>query len=154
MVNNQCFEKDFSTPIPTTKDSKTPKNNPQKHIDISELYMHTLPLQRGEVALWKAVITQMLLDALSEAKSSEAIYHKSEAIKWLRGNSADFIMVCALACLDADYVKRKAKQALNKNVKWRAKPGHGKRYLERKRYRCKQVMLASSSVAIVPTMTI
>jgi hypothetical protein len=90
---------------------------------------------RGETALWIAVITQAMMDALSHSKQSEAQYHKHEAIRWLSDNSKDFVEVCMSAGLDPDYVRRKAKRALVVPTLWRAAPGKGKRYLERKSYR-------------------
>lgn len=92
---------------------------------------------RGETALWVAVITQAMMDALSNAASAEARYHKNEAIHWLTGNSRDFVMVCLSAGMDPDCVRRKAKRALASPSPWRAEAGKGKRYLERKAYRQK-----------------
>ena len=90
---------------------------------------------RGEQALWVAVITQAMMDALSRASSSEARYHKNEAINWLTGNSKDFVTVCLHAGLDPNYVRRKAKRSLLNPQNWRADAGKGKRYEERKAYR-------------------
>jgi len=90
---------------------------------------------RGENALWVAVITQAMMDALSRCKNSEAAYHKHEATRWLMDNSKDFIMVCLLAGFDPGYIRRQAKRALIAPRPWRAEAGKGKRYLERKSYR-------------------
>jgi len=78
------------------------------------------------------------MDALSHSKSSEARYHKHEAICWLSSNSRNFIIVCHFANLDPDYVRRKAKRALIAPLAWRAEAGKGSRYLERKAYRQRQ----------------
>ena len=56
---------------------------------------------------------------------------------WLTGNSRDFRMVCECAGFDPGYVRRMAKRALSSPRKWRADPGQGKRYLERREYRRK-----------------
>lgn len=93
---------------------------------------------RGETALWVAVITQAMMDALSRCKKSESVYHKYEAISWLTGNSKDFNDVCLCAGLNPDYVRRKAKKVIAAPVPWRAEAGKGKRYQERKKYRQKQ----------------
>lgn len=90
---------------------------------------------RGETALWVAVITQAMMDALSRSRHPEQQHHKQAAINWLTGNSKDFFLVCYYAGMDPDYVRRKAKRALVSPVAWRAAPGHGQRYLERKNYR-------------------
>ena len=98
---------------------------------LEEPYNHA----SGEMALWIAVITQAMMDALSHVDNAESNYYKHEAIHWLSGNSKDFIMVCMCAGLDPDYVRRQAKRALVSPVAWRAEAGKGKRYLERKAYR-------------------
>ena len=88
---------------------------------------------RGESSLWIAVITQAMMDALSQSRGSEAMYHKNEATIWLTENRKDFIDVCLLAGLCPDYVRRKAKKAIASPKNWRAAPGEGKRYHERRR---------------------
>lgn len=90
---------------------------------------------RGESALWAAVITQAMMDALSRSRNPEQLYHKQAATQWLTGNSKDFFLVCLMAGMDPHYVRRKAKKALVSPISWRASPGQGKRYLERKSYR-------------------
>ncbi len=101
----------------------------------------------GESSLWGAVITQALMDALSKARHSEASFNKDEAIRWLTSNSTDFITVCQFAGYDPDYVRKKAKKAIANPVPWRAEPGKGKRYLERREYRRKQKDLSEKSNA-------
>jgi hypothetical protein len=90
---------------------------------------------RGEKALWVAVITQAMQDALNRATNAEALYHKHEATHWLTSNSKDFVTVCLFAGLDPDYVRRMAKRSLANPTLWRAEAGTGKRYQERKAYR-------------------
>lgn len=97
----------------------------------------------GETALWVAVITQAMMDALSRCKKSESIYQKHEAINWLTSSSKDFIDVCLCAALNPDYVRRKAKKIITTPKPWRAGPGKGKRYQERKKYREKQRIKAT-----------
>lgn len=89
----------------------------------------------GETALWLAVITQAMMDALSRSKNPEQVYHKYEAIRWLTERNKHFDMVCEMAGRSPDDVRRKAKRALLSPASWRASPGKGKRYLERKEYR-------------------
>jgi|CXWL01.1.fsa_nt_gi hypothetical protein len=93
---------------------------------------------RGETALWVAVITQAMMDALSRCKKTESLYQKHEAICWLTSNNKDFIDVCLAAGMNPDYVRLKAKKVLVAPVPWRAEAGQGKRYQERKKYREKQ----------------
>ena len=92
---------------------------------------------RGETSLWVAVITQAVMDALSRSSNPEHVYYKNEAIRWLTDNSKDFQIVCLLADIDASYVRKQAKRALLDPKAWRAAPGTGRRYEERKRYRQK-----------------
>jgi len=89
----------------------------------------------GERAMWIAVITQALMDALGKSKTPESLYFKEEARHWLTGNSANFIMVCEMAGMHPDDIRRRAKKALASPKLWRALPGKGKRYTERKNYR-------------------
>lgn len=108
---------------------------------------------RGETTLWIAVITQALMDALSRSHHAEARYHKHEAMRWLTENTKDFITVCLYAGLDPDYVRQNAKRTLASPTRWRAEPGQGKRYAERKAYRDK-LKAQSALPAALPTKTI
>ncbi len=74
---------------------------------------------RAERALWKAVITQALMDAASNSHKRELQQRKQEARVWLRGNSADFLTVCENAGLDPAYVREQAASALARNCQWR-----------------------------------
>ncbi|MCE2926443.1 MAG: hypothetical protein LW823_02185 [Rickettsiales bacterium] len=87
---------------------------------------------KGETALWVAVITQAMMDALSNSRNPEIQFFKTEATRWLTENNKDFIEVCMLADMNPDYVRKKAKKAITSPVAWRAAPGAGKRYHERK----------------------
>jgi hypothetical protein len=94
------------------------------HISYRELENSFLPEQNsdnpcGYRALWRAVITQALMDAGSNSKKIEFRKEKARAISWLNGDSEDFSDVCALAGLDAGYVKKKAKEAIKNGCKWR-----------------------------------
>lgn len=82
---------------------------------------------QGELALWRAIITQALMDASSHSAKPEAQSDKHDAIMWLTHNTKDFTIVCDHAGLDADYVRRMTKRALLLDCKWRADPGKGKR---------------------------
>jgi hypothetical protein len=120
---------------PTTaviKPALTPRKRKSKPYSCADEPYNTV---RGESSLWVAVITQAMMDALSRAGSSEALYHKHEAINWLTGNSRDFVLVCLFAGYDPDYIRRRAKRALLTPVSWRAEAGKGQRYHELKAYR-------------------
>ncbi len=115
--------------------SPHPIKNKKPSPDIFSWLEGPYDTARGETALWIAVITQAMMDALSRSRHPEHRYHKHAATEWLSGNSKDFILVCVLADMDPDYVRCKAKRALMSPVAWRAAPGEGKRYIERKLYR-------------------
>jgi hypothetical protein len=74
---------------------------------------------RREQAMWRAVITQALMDASSQSAKSEALYEKSQALCWLTGYSEDFKTVCDYAGLSPAYVRRSAIAALKRGCKWR-----------------------------------
>lgn len=103
---------------------------------------------RGEHALWAAVITQAMMDALSRKRTVEAQHYKQEAIHWLTCNSADFITVCLHAGFDPDYIRVQAKRAMANPKPWRAAPGKGKRYHKRQaqRRRRKQAIALPSAI--------
>ena len=90
---------------------------------------------RGEKALWMAVITQAMQDALSNVKNAEAVYHKHEAIRWLTGSSKGFGEVCLMAGVEPSYIRHKAKRTLANPIPWRAEATKGPRYQELKAYK-------------------
>ncbi len=74
---------------------------------------------KGDISLWRAVITQALMDAGSNSKKMEMRKAKAEAISWLSGSCDDFETVCSYAHLNPDYVKTKAKYAIARGCVWR-----------------------------------
>src|SRR5262245_37362871 len=100
------------------RQQRRPSTEPEMEIDV-----HT----RGERGLWRAVLTQALMDAASHSRKPENQFHKHEATAWLTGFSKDFVMVCDLADLDPSYVRRAVKRALLSGCKWRTEAGTGRR---------------------------
>jgi hypothetical protein len=84
-----------------------------------------------EPGLWKAVITQALMDASSNSQKADARRSKREALEWLRGTSDDFEAVCDHAGLDPAYVRSQIVAALRRDCQWRLPAGQG--------WRCKPV---------------
>lgn len=78
-----------------------------------------------EPGLWRAVITQALMDAASQSRKSEAKRSRSAALTWLLGDSPDFEVVCDNAGFDPDYVRTRAQQALERGFEWRLPSGQG-----------------------------
>ena len=75
----------------------------------------------GELALWRAVITQALMDSGSASQKREALFHKYTALCWLKGDSKDFRQVCHLAGRDPSDVKEKSSSAIARGCNWRNK---------------------------------
>lgn len=96
---------------------------------------------RGERGLWRGVITQALMDAGSESSKREAKFDRAQAVAWLSGATKDFHMVCSLAGLDSDYVRRKAKEAIKRGCSWRQE--EIRRIKAKKRMKVKKTKLQS-----------
>lgn len=73
----------------------------------------------AETALWRAVITQALMDAGSTSGKAQMRYDRAQAIAWLSGTTDDFHEVCTRAHLHPDYVRKKAKEAIHRGCGWR-----------------------------------
>jgi len=78
-----------------------------------------------EPGLWRAVITQALMDAASQSHRSETRRTREDALRWLLGNSADFEAVCDNAGFDPSYVRRRTREAMQRNFEWRLPNGEG-----------------------------
>lgn len=97
-----------------------------------------------EQELYIAVIIQQFCDALSRSNSRESRCHRIIARSWLLGKSKGFRTICYCAGIDPDFVQRKAKEAIAKNIRVIAEPTKGKRYLDRKAHRDKLKRLGLS----------
>ena len=75
--------------------------------------------KRGELALWRAVITQALMDARSKVNKREMKIEQSRAVSWLSGMSDDFIQVCMFADLDPEIIREKSRTAITEGRDWR-----------------------------------
>ena len=78
-----------------------------------------------EPGLWRAVITQALMDAASQSPKPDIQRARREALQWLLGHSGDFETVCDHAGMDPSYVRMKAQQALARGCEWRLPAGQG-----------------------------
>lgn len=99
-------------------------------------YHHTLHLasyqQRIEGSyadhepdLWRAVITQALMDAACHSRKLEARRTREDALSWLLSDSRDFESVCDNAGFDPGYVRKRAREALARGFEWRLPNGQG-----------------------------
>ena len=72
-------------------------------------------------SIWRAVITQALMDASSNSKKIFAKKQKIVALKWLldEKNNDEFKAVCHLADLDYEKILKQVKMALKRGCRWR-----------------------------------
>lgn len=77
----------------------------------------------GERALWRAVITQTLMDASSNSKKVIDKVERARALAWFSLRNPDFLAVCSLADMEPKYVLQKVKEAISRGCKWRKEPG-------------------------------
>lgn len=84
-----------------------------------------------EPSLWRAVIAQALMDALSKSRKMEARRSRMDALAWLLDNGSDFEAVCDHAGLDPSYVRGRARVALSAGLLWRLPNGQGWRTQKR-----------------------
>jgi hypothetical protein len=90
---------------------------------------HRSPLNSSfadhEPGLWRAVITQALMDASTDSRKPEARKVRADALAWLLTPSEDFDDVCDNAGMDPDYVRSRAVLALQRGCQWRLPAGQG-----------------------------
>lgn len=70
---------------------------------------------KGEIALWKAVILQALVDLQSNSKKKIANTYRIKALMWFNLKNKEFIQICNWAGLDPIYVYQKAKKVKENN---------------------------------------
>jgi hypothetical protein len=91
----------------------------------------------GAKKLAVAKILTMLQDLAgrSVGDQGEKGYNKIKAYQWFFGGRSDIQEWCDMAERHIDDVRRKAREVYEHGYTWRAAPGQGKRYEERKLYR-------------------
>ena len=68
----------------------------------------------SEQRLWKAVLCQMLYDALSDFENKAMNKNEKEAAeRWFIYKTKDFVDVCTYAGFDPDYIHNKVNKLLN-----------------------------------------
>lgn len=98
---------------------------------------------RGERAVWRAVILQMLEDATNHSKKPQEKRHRDQALNWLEGTSEDFKIVCDLAGFEPAFVRKKVKQALLNSTRWRKKPNIRPQTIQLKSHKPQEPLLAA-----------
>lgn len=84
---------------------------------IIEDFRPTLVEQR----LWIDVIIQAIFDSTNTSKKTHDKVARTEAIRWLKGQSHDFRTVCELADINANHVIGKVMQITPGNKPYRRK---------------------------------
>ncbi len=64
---------------------------------------------KSEIALWKAVILQALVDLQSNSKKKIANTYRVKALMWFNLKNEEFLTVCNYAGLDPKYVYEKSR---------------------------------------------
>jgi hypothetical protein len=87
--------------------------------DSSDLIDSAEEVRTAEVGLFRAVIMQALLDAVSQSKRTEEKMEKMKARRWFDVNNKDFLTVCEFAQLSPEWVIIKSRKAIASGCKWR-----------------------------------
>ena len=80
-----------------------------------EYFFEELEYRNREVALWKAVITQALVDLGSVSHKKMAKIHRIRSIMWFNLTNKNFLTVCSFASLNPYYVYQKAQKIKKEN---------------------------------------
>ncbi len=100
--------------------SKFIKNQNNKSLDTEDFnykYSNDNLYYKSEIALWKAVILQAMLDLQTNSKKKIANTYRVKALMWFNLKNEDFLTVCNYAGLDPLYVYQKS-QIVKKNNKF------------------------------------
>ena len=82
----------------------------QSNLNVHVEDNHIIPEQK----LWKAVLCQMLYDALSDFENKAMSKNEKEAAeRWFIYKTKDFVDVCTHAGFDADYIHGKVNKLIN-----------------------------------------
>ena len=77
--------------------------------DFNYKYNNDNIYYKSEIALWKAVILQALVDLQSNSKKKIANTYRVKSLMWFNLKNKDFITVCNYAGLDPQYVYDKSR---------------------------------------------
>ena len=90
-----------------------PYGNDINNISDPELHI------KDEISLWRSVILQALIDCATLSTKEDDKMHKEKARNWISIENEDFITVCQLACLNSEYVYKKAQNIINGTIRMR-----------------------------------
>jgi len=106
MTKNTSDYEDSTKPLQHENQSQVTQSNDFN--DIS--YQHALYQHSPEVALFRGVILQAVLDSRNHSKRTEDTVAKRNAIKWFNVESKDFLIVC-------DYAEREPNNTVKEFAK-------------------------------------
>ncbi len=67
--------------------------------------------------VWRSVILQAILDATSNSIKKKTKIQKIKALKWLEGDSPDFLEACCYAGFDPEYIQKRIRVWVKKSDK-------------------------------------
>ena len=84
--------------------------------DFNYRYSNDNIYYKGEIALWKAVILQAMVDLQSNSKKKIANTYRIKALMWFNLKNEDFLTVWNYVGLDGKYVYEKAMKVKENNA--------------------------------------
>ncbi len=102
-----------------TNKQKFFKNNIQSNYCQNINWTDQKFLEAPEKSLWRAVITQALMDAASRSQKKSKIAHKMQALQWLLLEDEFFTEVCHYADFEPSVLKVIIEDVLKNGCKWR-----------------------------------
>lgn len=107
------FEEDYISTknfISEASDNKIYKSKSiEENTDFEYRYSNDNLYFKSEIALWKAVILQALVDLQSNSKKKIANTYRIKALMWFNLKNEEFLTVCNYAGLDPKYVYEKSR---------------------------------------------
>lgn len=112
LVSELNFEENLSfdcnNSIKINNDSINNNESSCNFDDFNYKYSNDNFYYRGEIALWKAVILQAMVDLQSNSRKKIANTYRIKALMWFNLKNKDFLTVCNYAGLDPKYVYERA----------------------------------------------
>lgn len=93
----------------TTTTTNNISNNDNLEDEFDYRYSNDNLYFKSEIALWKAVILQALVDLQSNSKKKIANTYRVKALMWFNLKNEEFLTVCNYAGLDPKYVYEKSR---------------------------------------------
>ena len=95
--------------INNTTTNNNISNNDNLEDEFDYRYSNDNLYFKSEIALWKAVILQALVDLQSNSKKKIANTYRVKALMWFNLKNEEFLTVCNYAGLDPKYVYEKSR---------------------------------------------